>query len=88
MDTLTHEELFAIIDEKKEIIMDNIIKDELKKVTKKAGTALDDDKLEQVAGGNLGTKSYCVCETPVPGYRLICKNCGRRVINGKYFTVN
>ena len=43
------------------------IKDEPKKVTKKAGTALDDDKLEQVTGGRSPHLDYfCNCLNPEP----------------------
>ena len=52
------------------------IKDELKKVTKKAGTALDDDKLEQVSGGKSPYLDYfCNCSNPKPDLNGRCKIC-------------
>ena len=52
------------------------IKDEPKKVTKKTGTALDDDKLEQVTGGRSPYLDYfCNCLNPEPDSNGRCKIC-------------
>ena len=56
-------------------------KDELKKVTKKVGIALDDDILEQVTGGEEVPEppnpfiKPCVCLFPVDGGNNRCYIC-------------
>ena len=57
-------------------------KDEPKKVTKKAGTVLDDDMLIQVSGGGAESKLkiYCQCGLgSKPDVNGLCVRCKRKV---------
>ena len=60
-------------------------KDELKKVTKKIGIALDGDKLEQVTGGRSPYLDYiCNCPNPEPDLNGRCKKCGGIIDDQSY----